>query len=55
MNNNNLMQLLSNLEGLTPAGLEHLMETQDRVVPNKPPTKLVETLTDQDVLSNPDD
>ena len=23
----NLLQLLSNLEGLTPAGLEHLMET----------------------------
>ena len=27
----NLMQLLSSLEGLTPAGLEHLMETQDKL------------------------
>lgn len=27
----NLLNLLSNLEGLTPAGLEHLMETQDKL------------------------
>lgn len=27
----NLLQLLSSLEGLTPAGLEHLMETQERM------------------------
>ena len=27
----NIMHLLSNLEGLTPAGLDHLMETQDRL------------------------
>lgn len=27
----NLVHLLSNLDGLTAAGLEHLMETQDRV------------------------
>ena len=26
-----ILHLLSNLEGLTPAGLDHLMETQDRL------------------------
>lgn len=33
-NQNQLLKLLSNLEGLTPAGLEHLLSTQDRVEEN---------------------
>lgn len=27
----NLLQLLSNLEGLTPAGLDYLVKTQDKL------------------------
>lgn len=29
--NDNLLHLLSNLEGLTPAGLEYLVQTQDKL------------------------
>lgn len=29
--NDNLLQLLSSLEGLTPAGLEYLVKTQDKL------------------------
>lgn len=29
--NENLLKLLSNLEGLTPAGLDYLVQTQDKI------------------------
>ena len=43
------MHLLSNLEGLTPAGLDHLMETQDRVAGTAKTTPLHRNDT---ILSN---
>lgn len=39
-NDDYLLNLLSNLEGLTPAGLEHLMETQDKIATKVTPVPL---------------
>ena len=36
-NENQLLKLLSSLEGLTPAGLEHLLETQDKLAAGPEP------------------
>ena len=47
----NLLQLLSNLEGLTPAGLEHLLATQDRMASTANAKRLTKDFADLDVLS----
>lgn len=47
----NLLQLLSNLEGLTPAGLEHLMETQDKLASTTVVKRADSALTDLELHS----
>ena len=49
--NDNLLHLLSNLEGLTPAGLEHLMETQDKLASSAMVKRVSTNISDLDVLS----
>ena len=45
-NNEDLMKLLKNLEGLTPEGLEHLIETQKRADVQAGKFREKEALTD---------
>jgi hypothetical protein len=49
--NNELIKILSNLEGLTPEGLEHLLGTQGRVAQTQQ-LREKDSLTENDILSD---